>query len=347
VSPAERVPRVLVLGGGGFVGSAIMRALEAAGMAPLAALHRRRPAGSQAGQACLCDATDLDAVTREAMQADYAVNAVLGSAQVMQCATENLCEAARRTGLRRVVHLSSMSVYGEATGTVREDAMLAGGGTYGDAKLACERTMRRHMDQGGEAVILRPGIIYGPGGEQWVGRIGRLLRAGRLGDLGEAGDGFSNLAHVEDVAAAVLAALRKPEAAGLAINVAGSGQMRWNDYFVRLGCAIGAVPVRRIGARRLAFEAGVLAPALQVARPLRMFPEPIPPSLLALWRRQMALDCGRLREVLAVECLPTDLGIASAATWLLKSWGLMPTSPAGSPPARIGGGALGLRPYAR
>jgi nucleoside-diphosphate-sugar epimerase len=316
--------RVLVHGAGGFVGGAIMRALaRAPGLTPVGCV-RRRPANDAGLDWRLCDATDPRAMTDAAGTADFAVGAVLGNPSTMLAATRNLCRAARAAGHRRIVHISTMSVYGDAEGVVSEDAALdvtldsAHLGPYAAAKIACEAIIRDFIAGGGEAVILRPGIVYGPGGQQWVGRIGRLLAARRLGDLGVLGDGFCNLVYHDDVGQAVVAALSSPTAAGCAINLAATAPPTWNEWFVRLACAIGATPVRRITGRRLRIEQRLLAPPLQVAKliaaklmagprgwPPGALPEPMPPSLLKLWGQRILLDPGRA----------LDSGLERAATW--------------------------------
>ena len=123
-------------------------------------------------------------------------------------ATKALFEAAERmTPAPRIIHLSTMSVYGSPTGLVDETAPLRGDlGPYSAAKVAAEATAAAYP----HAVMLRPGCVFGPGSEQWSIRIARLLLERRLGDLGAAGDGFCNLVHVGDVVMAILRASRKP-----------------------------------------------------------------------------------------------------------------------------------------
>ncbi len=320
---------VLVHGAGGFVGGAILRAIDATpGLSPIACL-RRPPKRTPPFAYRVCDATDTRGMAEAARGAAFAVNAVLGDGETMLSATRNFCAAARAAGLRRIVHISTMSVYGAAEGVVAEDAPLdpAGASRYGAAKIGCEAIVRRFMAEGGEAVILRPGIVYGPGGQQWVGRVGRLLRAGRIGDLGVQGDGFCNLIYHDDVGDAVVAALLNPDAAGAAINLAPVSPPTWNDFFVRLACAIGATPVRRIPARWLRLEAKLLAVPLQVARLVGArlglrpgtLPEPIPPSLLALWRQRIALDPTRADRLLGISRTPFDRGLDSCADWLARA----------------------------
>ncbi len=304
--------RILVLGGGGFIGQAVMAALGDAAVAA-----SRRPVPGVAHVAC--DITDRASLEAACAGMSAVVNAAAGSRANMLRGTENLIAVAGQGG-QHIVHLSSMAVYGAAEGVVREDAGLDDAGSaYAAGKIASEAALRRHAASGGTVSILRPGIVYGSGDQQWIGRLCRLLRAGRLGDLGAAGDGVCNLVHVRDVAAACLACLRAP---GGTFHLAARTPPRWNDMFTSLALAIGAVPLRRIGGRRLALERRVLAAPLEVAKraasragwaPGRL-PEPLSPSLLTLFARQIRLDPTRA-DGLGLRRSDDAAGLAEAAAW--------------------------------
>jgi nucleoside-diphosphate-sugar epimerase len=314
--------RVVVLGGSGFVGSAIVKSLARAGLHPVSA--QRRPQRAPGGiEQCRCDATDPAAVACALDGAAGVVNAVLGDADTMLAATCVIREAARSHNLP-LVHLSSMAVYGAASGRVDESAKQRGTGAYADAKIECEALLA-----GSPAVILRPGIVYGPEGEQWAGRIFRLLCAGRLGDLGENGDGRCNFVHARDVGAAVVAALATTRAAGQAINLAYPTAPRWNTVLAACARAIGAVPVRRIGARRLDAEARLAAPPLHLARralarigyPSWFLPDAITPSLRTMFRQDFSLDTRRADQLLGLVQTPPAEGLAECAAWFLATHG--------------------------
>ena len=310
-----------MVGGGGFVGSAVMAALSAARLAPVAA-GRRAVAG---GRSRVCDAAEYASLAAACAGASAIVNAAAGQPAAMLRVTETVCRVAAEGGLP-VVHVSSMAVYGAAEGRVDETAALdAGGSAYGAGKIACEARVRRFMAEGGTASILRPGIVYGPGDQQWIGRLCRLLRAGRLGDLGAAGDGFCNLIHAADVGGAAAACLGAP---GGVFNLGSRAPPRWNDVLVRLALAVGAVPVRRIGGRWLALERRVLAAPLQVAKlagaraglaPGRVA-EPIPASLLALFGRQIRLDPAQA-DTLGFARTDDWRGLDAAAAWFVEHAG--------------------------
>jgi nucleoside-diphosphate-sugar epimerase len=322
VGPAK----IVVLGATGFVGRRVTEALAASPeFAPVGIARRARPDAASAVAWVACDATDPAALRRALAGAAGAVNCVAGSPRSMIEATRNLCAAARAEGLGRIVHLSSMAVYGTAaTGVVDETQPLApNGGAYAQAKAACEALVQAFVASGGDAVILRPGCIHGPESPQWTLRIAGLLQARRIGDLGAAGDGACNLIHVADVAAAVLAALERPGIAGEAFNLGDPDPGTWNSYFMRFGRAIGATPVRRVSPRWLAIEGKVLSAPLKVAqiaanraRLGHLVPEPLPRSLLSLWRQDIRLDHRKADIGLAFPRTPPDRALADAAAWV-------------------------------
>ncbi|HVY14995.1 MAG TPA: NAD(P)-dependent oxidoreductase [Rhodopila sp.] len=282
---------VIVLGASGYVGRRVMEALNGSGR------WRAIPVSRRPAKAGWVTADAVDVIAMRALlskEGAHVVNCVAGRS--MMQATDTLCRAAREVGGGRIVHLSSMAVYGTATGLVTESqepvAPLSG---YGQTKLECERRLRRHMDGGGSVVILRPSCVFGPGSPQWTTRIARLLRARRLGDLGAAGDGGCNLIFVDDLAATVVNALDTPEGCGQAFNVSSPDVPTWNEFLVRFGMALNAVPVRRIPARMLKLETKLLAPARRVLAKGTDHPltEAITPSLLALFGQGIRLDSTR------------------------------------------------------
>ena len=315
--------RVVVLGANGFIGQRVVRRLlDEPGMEPVALT--RKPRRDTEAEVVACDATNAEGMQRALTGASYVVNCIAGSEATMVAATRVLCDTARRSGLKRLVHLSSMAVYGAATGRVDETTVATSPvSAYGGAKQACEQLVRAFITDGGGAVILRPGCVYGPGSEQWTGRIGRLLQAGRLGDLGADGDGVCNLTFVDDLVTAVVSSLRRPEAVGHTFNVAMADPPDWNGYLVRFARALGATPVKRISGRQLKLETKLLAPLLRIgaigARASRIsvrVPDAIPPSLASLFRQNIRLEAYKSVEVLNVRGTGLEWGLAASARWM-------------------------------
>lgn len=310
--------KVLVTGADDFIAGAILARLADSSWAQPSADDRLLPATLRGKVVSLpVDASQEDDLARVLSDFDAVVHCSGPAPDVIEASARALYGALARMGhTPRVVHLSSMTVYGNVEGPVTEDAPVrAELGPYAAARVRAEQLAQGYSN----AVILRPGVEYGPGGQAWTGRVARWLRARRLGDLGVAGDGTCNLVHVDDVADATLKALRAPEAAGQAFNLVMDKPPSWNDYFTAYAIALGAVPVRRISPRWLRLETRLLAPPLKVLELLcaravgdKVRPPPaIPPSLLRLMRQDIRLDNTRAKSLLAWQ--PRDLaaGLAS------------------------------------
>jgi nucleoside-diphosphate-sugar epimerase len=317
--------RVLVLGGTGYIGSRVCERLaQTAWATPVSASSRH--AG---GNGVRVDSTDMASLARALHDIDAVVNCVAGNRRAIAEGARALALACIEVGCPRIVHLSSMSVYGPREGVVRDDAGTDPSlGWYARAKCEAEHCMAAFARAGGTAIVLRPGCVWGPGSQLWVGRIARLLSARRLGDLGAAGDGWSNLVHVDDVCDAIQAALQLPEAPGRvrAYNLAAPDSPRWNDYFVDLALAIGATPVRRISQWQVRLDAWLGGPPLKIAqtafaklgRRAARVPDPLPPNLVGLWERHLRLESPGAERDLDLRWTPYATGLSQSAQWVLQ-----------------------------
>jgi nucleoside-diphosphate-sugar epimerase len=316
---------ILVLGANGFIGGEVVTGLASSGWATPILGVRRPSARSDQFEQRIVEATGVDSVAAAMRDVTGVVNCVAGDAQTIAAGAKALFEAAARvTPAPRIMHLSTMSVYGSADGLIDEAATLRGDlGPYSEAKVAAEATASAYP----HAVIFRPGCVFGPGSEQWTIRIARLLLAHRLGDLGAAGDGFCNLVHVGDVVAAILRALNEPGADGRAFNLSIPQPPTWNEFLVKYAIALDAVPVRRISQRRLRIEEKLLAPPLKIAEILgriakldaRRLPPLIPPSLIRSMRQEIRLDPGRAQAELGLHWKGLEWMLDEGARWFLGS----------------------------
>ncbi|MGX9962728.1 NAD-dependent epimerase/dehydratase family protein [Roseomonas sp. F4] len=312
--------RILILGANGFIGRHMLAGLAQAGYQVIAGARRPRTAPDSTSAPAVewrgVDAGDAASLRAALAGVDAVVNCVAAEPGAMVAATRHLVSEA---GARRILHLSSMAVYGAATGLLDEDAPLTPEGAYGESKAESEHLLRDHAQAGGEVVMLRPGCVHGPGSESWTARPARLLRAGRLGDLGPGGDGICNLTAVQDLVAATAAALRLPAAPGLVFNISDPAPGDWNAYFLALAQAIGATPLRRIGARQLRIEKLAAYPlkVLEIAgRKARLrTPDPIPPALQRLFQQDITLDNRRADAALGFTRTPPAQALAAAAAW--------------------------------
>jgi nucleoside-diphosphate-sugar epimerase len=320
--------KVLVLGGGGFVGKRVVRNMKGAGSITVRVASRRASAIDGADDVVQLDAVDTPALKAALVDCHAVVNCVTGSGRNIVETAESLKAAITGTPCKRLIHMSSMAVFGDVTGVVTEDAAFGiGGGWYAEAKREAEKALATLASGGCSVVMLRPGCVYGSGSHLWVERFGDWLMQGRLGDLGAAGDGWSNLVHVDDVGEATCAALTAPVPDGkaLVVNLVADDSPRWNEYLVALGCKLSATPVRRIPSWQLKLDAMCAAVPLRVWERIaprlgvsaRWVPPAIPPSLLSLFQQDRRLCSKRATTVLNVKWTPFAQGVSESAEWYL------------------------------
>jgi 2-alkyl-3-oxoalkanoate reductase len=267
------------------------------------------------------DGDDPNALKQLLEGVDAVANCVTGDgAYVLSNARRLFTCVASASDKPRIVHLSSMTVYGSATGWVSENSeLLANLGPYSQAHCAAER-LAKHYER---SVVLRPGVEYGPNCIPWCARVAQWLQARRLGDLGALGDGYCNLVYIDDLVAAVLQALRQPDIEGQSINVAAPNPPTWNEYFIAFACALRAVPVRRVTRRWLDVESCVFAPPLKLMEKLAQrarvqaswLPPAIPRSLLTLCRQDIRMRLDLAQRHLKPRWTSLDVGVESAAAW--------------------------------
>jgi nucleoside-diphosphate-sugar epimerase len=314
---------ILVLGARGFIGAEVVSALASTDWAtPI--LGVRRPASGGALELRTVDANDAASILAALEGVAAVVNCVAGAAGTLVQSATALHEAARRAApAPRIVHLSSMSVYGSATGLIDETATLRGDlGAYSVAKISAENAFAAYPHM----VIFRPGCVFSARSAQWGVRMARLLQSRRLGDLGANGDGYCNLVHVADVAQAIALSLQMPQTDGGVFNLSTPDPPTWNEFLTRFAIALRAVPVQRISDRRQKIESKLLAPPLKImeilARKGKISPErlppPIPPSLFRVMSQEIRLDTRCAESRLGMRWRSLDASLAEAASELAR-----------------------------
>src|SRR5438874_8770296 len=163
---------ILIIGAGGFIGGRVVEMLQGLLGIPVRASVRRWSSAVRIGrlpvEIVLCDIADADQVRRAMDGVGRVVHCAYGDPAVFVQGTRTVLQAALEAGVDRVVHLSTMEVYGDVEGVVFEDAPLRKTGwSYHDSKIDAELACRSYMDRGLSVSILRPTIVYGPSVPAW------------------------------------------------------------------------------------------------------------------------------------------------------------------------------------
>lgn len=135
--------------------------------------------------------------------------------------TENICRAALATGARRLVHVSSWTVYGMDLGApAREESpFMPFQEPYAVTKAAGDKLVQRLIAHDKlPAVIIRPGTFFGPGDRLHFARMADRVRKG-TGIIVGSGSNALPFVYVSDVVQGLLLASQVPEAEGQAYNI--------------------------------------------------------------------------------------------------------------------------------
>ena len=169
---------ICMLGASGFVGG---RTLERALRNPAARLralaHRHAVPPAAALEVVQGDAAQADSLDRLLEPGAAVVNFAYGGESGGEAMGEALAQACLRRRIRRLVHVSTCSVYGSVPGElIDEGSSCAPSTPYERTKHAVEGILERHATGRFELAILRPTAVFGPGGRNLESLALRVLR---------------------------------------------------------------------------------------------------------------------------------------------------------------------------
>ncbi len=279
--------RILVTGGGGFLGQALCRGLVERGHDVRSFSRSRHPA--------------LDALQVEQRQGDlFDGNAVIDAARGCEAifhnaakagawgnydsyhhanviGTDNAIVACRANAIGRLIYTSTPSVTHRATHPV------AGGtaanvpyGTHFKAAYAATKTIAEHAvlaanDSSLATIALRPRLIWGPGDQQLLPRLVERARAGRLRLIGN-GDNLIDTTYIDNAAHAHFAAFEHlaPDAgcAGRAYFISNGEPKPAREIINALLHAAGAPAVTKTLPFDVAYAIGAICEAAWTLLPL-------------------------------------------------------------------------------
>ncbi len=315
---------VAVTGASGGIGEATVRRLVAVGAnvrgltRSEAGAERLREAGAEVVQGDLLDAARLQELFRGADLGLHLAAWMGGKGGPREARRVNVdgaravAAAAGAAGARRLVHVSSVAVYGPVLqGTVDETTPTrAVGDPYGDTKLQGEEAARVAAQAADlDLVVLRPTMVYGPRVASWTLAPLSALKAGVPLAFGK-GEYLLDAVYVDDVARAAVLALVAPDAAGEVFDVTGAATS-WNEFLGAYAAMLGR-PVRHLPTwlvRGGARVAGVVTRPLGQAR--------VVPEMAEVMLSHATFSGEKAAERLGYRAqVPLDAGMRATAGWL-------------------------------
>jgi UDP-glucose 4-epimerase len=261
---------VLVTGGTGFIGSAVLRALTARPELSVTAAVRR---AVELEGARVVRVGDLggDNDWREALAGCDLVIHLAARVHVMRDAssdplteyrranvdgTMRLARQAAAAGVRRFIFLSSIKVNGEATAPGRpftSEDVPAPADPYGISKAEAEAALRALASETGmEVVVIRPPLVYGPGVKANFLRMATALARGVPLPLGAIEHNRRSLVALDNLVDLITTCMDHPAAANQTFLVSDGEDLSTTALLRRTAAALG------VRARLLPVPGGLL-----------------------------------------------------------------------------------------
>jgi farnesol dehydrogenase len=323
--------RVLVTGGTGFLGKAVVRHLVSGGHEVRVLVRERSATAGLPAEVVRVpgDVTDRASLERAA----EGVQALLHLAALVKVwvpdraafdlvnvgGFENALAAARSVGAR-LVYTSSFIALGPAGPEPGDESLVSRPpqrNDYERTKAEADRRAREAIARGEDVVVLYPGVIYGPGELTEGNIVVRMLLDhvhGRLPGLIGKGDRLWSYAFVEDVARGHRLALEKaPRGGRFLLCGENATHVQLFDLFQRLH---GTKPPRVLIPYPLASLTGRL---LWAWAELTGHPPLLTHEVVGVFREHWAYTSAHAEQALGYERTPLETGLGATVSWLREA----------------------------
>lgn len=314
--------QVFLTGGSGFIGSHLLRELQAAGCA-VRALSRRpesdaalRAFGAEPVRATLADPAALHAgltgcaaVFHAAADLSLWRNGAAAQFATNVTGTQNLLRAAEAAGVGAFMHTSSVSAWGHLTPGVIEETVPQRGGQswigYERSKYLGEQAVRASALPW---IVFNPAHVLGPGDRHNWSRLIVMIDRGQLPGIPP---GTGSFADVRQVARAQVRAWQQ-QRFGQAY-VLGGEEVSFVEFARRVGAALGKpTPKRAMPPWALM----AYARALDVWSRLSGKEPQVTPAGAALTSHHLHVDSAKARRELGYAETPLDVLLSETLGWM-------------------------------
>jgi nucleoside-diphosphate-sugar epimerase len=312
--------RVFVTGAQGFIGQALARRFAQRGAEVRGVDLRATPDGAVvAGDIARPGAWQDHAAGCDLVLHTAAIVSMRGSDpeavwRVNALGTRHVLDAAARGGAGRVVHLSSVTVFGFAFPDGVDEAYPThpNGVPYVDTKVASEAlVLRAHAAGDVPCTIVRPGDVYGPRSRPWTILPVEEIRRRRFA-LPAGGRGVFSPVYIDNLVDGIVLAAEAPAAAGGVFTLTDGIGVTTRDFFGRYAAMLG----RPLPAFPTPVATGLAAAAALGARAARRETE-VNAAAARYLARTGTYSIARAREVLGyAPQVGLEEGMARTEAWL-------------------------------
>jgi 2-alkyl-3-oxoalkanoate reductase len=337
--------KVLVTGGTGFTGTALVRRLLSDGHSVVVLDYKEGLAASElsrrGAEVILGSVTDRDVVTR-AMRGVDLVHHLAAAFRELNVpkqhyhevnveGTRNVLTAAAGAGVQKVVYCSTCGVHGNVDHPpATEDAPIQPADYYQQTKYEAEPLVREWNRRGLRTTILRPAAIYGPGDPERFFMIFRRVARGVFPMFGD-GKTTYHPVYIDNLVDAFVAAMQLDVGNGEAYLIADENYVEIEKLVKAVAAALGVnVSIPHYPLFPLVAAGHVCE---TICKPFGITP-PIFPRRVDWYRQNRAFDIRKAKQELGYRPLVgLTEGLARTASWY-RSEGYLPLPDIASANAR-------------
>ena len=213
-------------------------------------------------------------------------------------------EAALQSGVRRVVHTSSVAAVGFIQGRPANEAdpfnQPPQRFVYGHSKWLAEAVVHERVQAGQDITVVNPAVIVGPRDIHWIS--GSLLREAKHGHIPVIPQGGVNFVAVQDVVVGHIAAVEKGSAGERYIL---GGENLTNRQTLEMACEIAGVKMPRLTQPRWTIPIAALA--LDVVTAIAGPRLPLSGEQMRLTSRYIYFDSSKARRELGLSAAHTPV----------------------------------------
>ncbi len=231
--------------------------------------------------------------------------------------TVNVLEAARKTGVEKLVYTSTAGVLGPSDGQMNTEDKPEPERHfthYDCSKAAAEKRVRDYARAGGQAVIVNPTRIFGPGNLGYSNFVTRMIArylSGKWRVIPGDGSSTGNYVFVEDVVDCLLFAMERGRSGER--YIAGGTNLSFNEFFEILRRVSGVeYPLYRMPYSLMMAVAGVLTGVAY----LTGWPTPITPGYVQRYHHNWSVSIRKAERELGYRPMGFEEALGRTIEWI-------------------------------
>ena len=322
--------KILVTGGTGFTGAALVERLLSLGHEVVALDNKEglKPQGLRdlGAEVVIGSVTD-EAVVRKCMEGAEVVQHLAAAFREMDVprsyydevnegGTRLTAKIAQEYGVRKFIYCSTCGVHGNVENPPGgEDAPINAADYYQQTKYNGELALRPFMDQGMKITILRPAAIYGPGDPERFWMIYSRVKKGVFPMFGS-GNTLYHPLYIDNLVDAFLLAMDEDKGLGQAYLIADEHYYPIEELVKRVAGAMGTdVRIPHYPVLPVVIAGHICE---KICKPFGIAP-PIFPRRVDWYRQNRAFDISKAKRDLGYKPkVGIDEGLYATYQWYVK-----------------------------